>query len=80
MGSEFQRHCHNVEEGESLPYTPFQMADHLIVLEGHNNPAGTGLGSFCSQLGGDRSQSPSIPFPLPMLPAKVVFGARPLAL
>lgn len=46
MGNKFQRHCHNVEEGESLPYIQFQVADHLIILEGHKSRAGTGLGSF----------------------------------
>lgn len=46
MGNKFQRHRHNVEEGESLPYITFQTADHLIAWEGHNSPAGTGLGSF----------------------------------
>lgn len=46
MGNKFQRHGRNVEEREISPLYTIQVADHLVILEGHNSPAVTGLRSF----------------------------------
>lgn len=46
MGNKFQRHGRNVEEREISPLYTIQVADHLVILEGHNSPAVPGLRSF----------------------------------